>query len=134
MTKELFFLLNHLWQSTLVAGGAWLACRTMLRANSPRVRFGVWLAASGKFLIPFAWFVDAGQRLGARRGLTLARSQQVFDMVRGGGGGLGMAPFHVSPAPQAAMGRQDLVIIALATLWVLGTAVVFSRWQIGRAH
>jgi uncharacterized protein (TIGR03435 family) len=128
MTKELFFLLNHLWQSTLVAGGAWLACRTMLRANSPRVRFGVWLAASGKFLIPFAWFVDAGQRLGARRVLTLARSQQVFDMVRGGGGGLGMAPFHVSPAPQAAMGRQDLVIIALATLWVLGTAVVFSRW------
>jgi len=28
MTHDFFYLLNHLWQSTLVAGVAWLACRT----------------------------------------------------------------------------------------------------------
>src|SRR5579864_2193418 len=128
MTRELFFLLNHLWQSTLVAGVAWLACRTMLRANSPRIRFGVWLVASLKFLIPFAAFVEAGHRVGARRLLTPAQSQQVFDAIGGGSSGFAMAPFRVAPAPQAAIGREDVLLVALATLWALGAAVVFFRW------
>ena len=128
MTRELFFLLNHLWQSTLVAGAAWLVCRTMLGANSPRVRFGVWLAASVKFLIPFAAIVEVGHRMGARPLLTPAQSQQVFDMIRGGSSALATAPFHVSPAPQAAIWREDVLLMALATLWALGTAVVFFRW------
>src|ERR1700721_1603675 len=101
MTQTWFFLLNHLWQSTLVAGFAWLLCRTLLRANSPGVRFGVWLAASLKFLLPFTALVDLGSWLGARPLLTPAQSQQVFDLVRSGGSGLATAPFHASRAPQA---------------------------------
>jgi bla regulator protein BlaR1 len=128
MTSELFFLLNHLWQSTLVAGLAWLACRTMLKANSPRVRFGVWLAVSLKFLMPFAAFVEAGRWLVGRPLLTPAHSQQVFDVVRGGGSGLVTAPFRVSPAPQAAIGWQNVLLAALTILWALGAAVVFLRW------
>ena len=128
MTREFFYLLNHLWQSTLVAGIAWLACRTLLRANSPRVRFGVWLAVSLKFLIPFAAIVDVGHRLGARPLLTPAQSQQVFDMLRGGSSGLAAAPFHVSPAPQAAVGREEVLLLAFAAIWMLGAAVVFGRW------
>jgi bla regulator protein BlaR1 len=128
MTRELFFILNHLWQSTLAAGVAWLLCRTMLKANSPQVRFGVWLAASVKFLIPFAAFVEAGHWLGARPLLTPARSQQVFDMVGGGGSGLAIVPFRTSPAPQAAAGGQDLLLAALAVFWALGAAVVLFRW------
>ena len=94
-------LANHLWQSTLVAGAAWLACRMLLKAHSPRVRFGVWLAASVKFLVPFAVIVQAGHWLGARPLLTPAQSQQVFDVIAGGSSGLVTAPFRVSPAPQA---------------------------------
>jgi len=83
MKGELFFLLNHLWQSTLFAGVAWLACRTMLRSNSPRVRFGVWLVASMKFLVPFSALVTIGHRLAVRPLLPPSRSQQVFDVVAG---------------------------------------------------
>ena len=38
-------LTNHLWQSTLVAGLAWLVTLA-LRRDHARVRYGVWLAAS----------------------------------------------------------------------------------------
>jgi uncharacterized protein (TIGR03435 family) len=128
MIRELFFLLNHLWQSTLVAGLAWLACGTILKANSPRVRFAVWLAASLKFLTPFAIFVEAGRWMGVRPPLTLAQSQQVFDLVRGGARGMVAAPFRVAPAPQAAMAWANALLVALLVVWVLGAVVVLFRW------
>jgi bla regulator protein blaR1 len=52
-------LANHLWQSTLFAGFAGLLIRT-LRNNHARVRHGVWLAASCKFLIPLSVLVAMG--------------------------------------------------------------------------
>jgi len=128
MTQEFFVLLNHLWQSTLVAGVAWLACRTLLKEHSPRVRFGVWLAASLKFLIPFAVIVDIGHWLGARPLLTPAQSQQVFDVIAGGSSGLAAAPFRASAARQAAAGREEILLGVLAAIWTFGTAVVFFRW------
>jgi hypothetical protein len=56
---------NHLWQSTLflaVAGVVTLA----LRNNRAEVRSWVWLAASVKFLIPFAALVAIGGEFGWR--------------------------------------------------------------------
>ena len=44
---------DHLWQSTLCAGAAALLT-LMLRRNQARLRYLVWLAASLKFLLPFA--------------------------------------------------------------------------------
>ena len=52
-------LANHLWQSTLFAGLAGLLTLT-LRNNHARVRHGVWLAASCKFLIPLSVLVAMG--------------------------------------------------------------------------
>jgi bla regulator protein BlaR1 len=52
-------LINHLWQSTvfgLAAGVLTLA----LRKNRAQVRYGLWLAASVKFLIPFAFLMSLG--------------------------------------------------------------------------
>jgi uncharacterized membrane protein len=46
-------LANHVWQSTIVAGIAWLIT-IALRRNRASVRHAVWLAASLKFLVPFA--------------------------------------------------------------------------------
>ena len=127
MTQALF-LLNHLWQSTLVAAVAWLACRAMLKANSPRVRFGVWLAASVKFLLPFAAFAGVGSWLGARPPLTPAQSQRMFDIVLGGSTGLATAPFHVSRAPQAVIGWETALMVALAAVWGLGATMVLLGW------
>jgi bla regulator protein blaR1 len=54
---------NHLWQSTLVLG---VACGLawLLRRNSARARFGIWLCASLKFLVPFAPLIAVGRAIG----------------------------------------------------------------------
>jgi len=54
---------DHLWQSTLVAGAA-AALTLLLRTNRADVRHAIWLAASLKFLIPFAALIAVGRRLG----------------------------------------------------------------------
>ena len=51
-----FDVLDHLWQSTLVAGAVWLVARAM-RANAARVRYWLWFAASAKFLVPISVLV-----------------------------------------------------------------------------
>lgn len=53
------FLINHLWQSSCFALLAGLLA-FVLRKNSPKVRYWVWLSASLKFLIPFALLVSLG--------------------------------------------------------------------------
>src|SRR5690242_4610665 len=53
------FLLNHLWQSTIFVALAALVV-TALRRNGAHVRHAVWVVASLKFVVPFAWLMDAG--------------------------------------------------------------------------
>ena len=50
---------NHLWQSSVFAVAACLMVLT-LRRNRAHVRYGIWLAASVKFLIPFSLLIDLG--------------------------------------------------------------------------
>jgi beta-lactamase regulating signal transducer with metallopeptidase domain len=58
-------VLDHLWQSTLCFGAAALLT-LVLRRNSARARYWVWLAASMKFLVPLAPLMSLGQQLAAR--------------------------------------------------------------------
>ena len=53
---------NHLWQSTIFAVIAGLLT-LLLRKNQARTRYWLWLAASGKFLIPFSLLVSLGSHL-----------------------------------------------------------------------
>jgi bla regulator protein BlaR1 len=53
------FIINHLWQSSCFALLAGLLA-FVLRKNSPKVRYWVWLSASLKFLLPFALLVGIG--------------------------------------------------------------------------
>jgi beta-lactamase regulating signal transducer with metallopeptidase domain len=53
------FIVNHLWQSSCIALlGGLLAF--LLRKNSAKARYWVWLSASLKFLLPFALLVSLG--------------------------------------------------------------------------
>src|SRR4051794_8346887 len=52
-------LANHLWQSTVFAAAVALTTMVM-RRNSARLRYWLWLAASLKFLIPFSVLVSVG--------------------------------------------------------------------------
>ena len=55
-------ILNHLLQSTLFGGFVWLVT-LVLRNNAALVRYRLWLAASVKFLIPFAFLSTLGSRI-----------------------------------------------------------------------
>ena len=52
-------LCNHLWQTTIFAGMAGLLALA-LRKNRARARYWLWLAASVKFILPFAMLVNIG--------------------------------------------------------------------------
>jgi bla regulator protein BlaR1 len=67
-------LANHLWQSTLFAAVVALVT-LVLKNNRAQVRYALWLAASFKFLIPFALFVTIGSQLGSHKVHT---AQPVF--------------------------------------------------------
>ena len=56
-------LVNHLWQSTLFAACAALLTLA-LRRNRAYTRYGLWLVASAKFLVPFSFLVGAASRFG----------------------------------------------------------------------
>ena len=62
---------DHLWQSTVVAAVVALLARA-LRRNRPQVRYALWLAASVKFLVPFAALVALGAQFGGRSGALAA--------------------------------------------------------------
>ena len=52
-------IFNHLWQSTLFAAAVTLLARAF-RRNRARIRYGLWFAASAKFLAPFAALAAVG--------------------------------------------------------------------------
>lgn len=121
---------DHLWQSTLVVGGA-AALALLLRNNRADLRHAVWLAASLKFLIPFAALIAIGRRLGiAPPAATLPAADApinfVVDTVA--------RPFSMRPidgpavvAPAGADWFAALPVILVA-LWLAGTMTVLSLW------
>src|SRR5258707_15471813 len=56
-------LANHLWQSSLFAAVAGLLVLSLRKHYAP-ARHWLWLAASGKFLIPFSLLTGIGAQLG----------------------------------------------------------------------
>lgn len=115
-------LANHLWQSTLFAAAAWLLTLA-LRKNRAAVRYGLWLAASVKFLIPFSLLVSAGDQFASR--MTPAVPQASMPLV--------IAqishPFALSAEiPAGANGPSNPVPVLLLTVWLCGFALSVAVW------
>jgi uncharacterized protein (TIGR03435 family) len=70
-------LADHLWQSTLFVAMAGLLT-LVLKRNRAHVRYCVWLAASMKFLIPFAVLVAIGRQFGWQSSISVARPEVPF--------------------------------------------------------
>jgi bla regulator protein BlaR1 len=110
---------NHLWQSTIFAAMAGLLT-LVVRRNHARIRYWLWLAASTKFLIPFALLAGVGHRLawprasagGAKNGLYF-----VIEVVSG------TAPTTVFP---------DLshLLPALLFVWFCGFLAALAAWLV----
>jgi uncharacterized protein (TIGR03435 family) len=68
---------NHLWQSTLVVGVVALLA-LVVRRNGAQVRYWAWMAASVKFLIPFAAISAIGRGLGSHLRTTTVAPEVPF--------------------------------------------------------
>jgi bla regulator protein blaR1 len=128
MTRDVVFLLNHFWQSTLIAALAWAACASVFKANSPGLRFGIYVTASLKFLVPFALLVEAGRWSTFPRMISPAQSREVFEITGTGTRVLAPATFGVVTPPQKPTNIEELLFTALVIGWALGASVVFGRW------
>ena len=122
---------NHLWQSTLFAATAGLLSLA-LRKQRAQVRYGLWLAASVKFLIPFALLVSIGSKLEWRTAASVAQSPFPVAMEE-----ISQPFARSSPAPLLADPSASPVSAVLFAIWICGfAAVVFSwmaRWRNIRA-
>jgi uncharacterized protein (TIGR03435 family) len=115
-------LTNHLWQSTLFGALAGLLTLA-LRKNHARARYWLWLAASVKFLVPFAFLVALGSHFGWRKTyvhqagpLAIERLGPVFTPV------ISASISPVGPHP-----ISWIPILPLA-LWSCGCAAVLLAW------
>jgi len=126
---------NHLWQSTLCLVIAGLLA-LILRRNHARARYGLWLAASVKFLIPFSLLVGIGSHLASPRALPQTQSGFIFAMEEVS------QPFTKAatrsqaaeksrrPAQDAGL-RYRLVHLLpaiLVAMWLCGFLVVLFLW------
>jgi bla regulator protein blaR1 len=123
---------NHLWQSTLFAALAGLFTLA-LRGNRARIRHAVWLAASLKFVVPFAMLTWLGSQVEWRKPVALsppANFAIVMDEVA--------QPFEAFAAPPALVAPRTMswpqILFAVWAVGFLGISVSWSiRWQRIRA-
>src|SRR5215470_13954720 len=121
-------LANHLWQSTLFAVVVALVT-LVLKNNRAQVRYALWLAASLKFLIPFALFVAIGSQLGSHKVHTapvfVSAMQQINEPF------VPVKPSH-AVATAAASGNTVPKMLpeaaAVATAWLGGFALALLLW------
>jgi uncharacterized protein (TIGR03435 family) len=125
-------VVNHLWQSTLVAGMAWLLA-SALRRNQARARYWVWMVASVKFLVPFSLLIAAGERLhealakpidtpalaNGLRQITVPFAQASTEPLT-----LALSGMPVANAAH----RVDLLPWILVTIWASGAALILFTW------
>jgi beta-lactamase regulating signal transducer with metallopeptidase domain len=119
-------LVNHIWQSTVVALIVWLLVPT-LRHNHARTRYWVWMIASAKFLVPFSLLIAAGERLqpvtrSSIHGPAFASVMEQLTLS------FPQAQF-LPPAPPGTGSRHaDILLPLLFALWALGALAVAVSW------
>ena len=118
------FIVNHLWQSSCFALLAGLLA-FVLRKNSPKIRYWVWLSASLKFLIPFALLVSLGNVVPRPTRHTVSVPVPAFPNT------LVQIAAPLSPAPDATVPQHTPLRWAPAVIgvvWALGfLAIMLAR-------
>jgi beta-lactamase regulating signal transducer with metallopeptidase domain len=150
-------VLNHLWQSTLLALALALLVLAFRKAPAG-VRHGLWFAASAQFLIPFAALAALGRLLApairlpqpsAPEAAFIAQAAQPFSQPALSPDPLAAFPFAHGPELQATLGQAPAaplvahadiaaasipappqldVGLLLLGVWVLGSAVMLVVW------
>jgi bla regulator protein BlaR1 len=127
MAPFVSYWINHLWQSTVFTALAGLLASTLLGKNRSQARYGIWLACSVKFLVPFSALVDLGNHLGWMR-LGSPRSQvgmhfAMDEITRR------VAPaFRSSPLLPTIPAADSPLPYFLLAVWGCGVLVVATNW------
>ncbi len=121
-------LVCHLWQSTAIAAIAWLIA-FVLRNGPARVRFSIWMIASIKFLVPFAWLTSLGARWAKPLPQPMVRTAfytiiEEFNRPFTQGHAPGTSPAN----PTNSLHFSAFAPGLLAGLWLCGCLVVIARW------
>ncbi|HXE65295.1 MAG TPA: M56 family metallopeptidase [Bryobacteraceae bacterium] len=120
------FIANHLWQSSgfALAGGL---LAFVLRRNSPRVRYWIWLSASLKFLVPFALLVSVGSLIPRAAPHTVSVPFPLFPNTV-----IQIAAPLSAASDVTRAGPTELywLPVALGVIWALGfLAITLVRWR-----
>jgi uncharacterized protein (TIGR03435 family) len=131
-------LVNHLWQSTVFAAGAWLLT-IVLRRNQARTRYRLWVVASVKFLIPFSILISAGERLqlravvpGVQPALSMVMNSITEPYSISAGARTGSEALRTASTivvrPVAAGQYGDWLVLLLIGIWGCGLLLLLARW------
>lgn len=122
----ILMILNHLWQSTLCLGVAGVLT-LLLRENAAAARYRIWLAASVKFLLPFALLVGLGHELAPVRVTTIQSVEPPAAFVAQ----QIAAPFTAGVQPlQAVTVRWPSAGQLAAIVWGLGMLLIAGIWWV----
>jgi bla regulator protein blaR1 len=119
---------NHLWQSTAFVAAIGLLTLVFAR-NRARVRYGLWFAASVKFLIPFSALIAVGGIIPLSKHAVPGLQTALVSAVHVAG-----QPFSAGAVTQNADAQSVLQRIeewlpaALVLIWALGMAAVLLAW------
>jgi bla regulator protein blaR1 len=117
---------NHLWQSTAFAAVAALVTLA-LRNNDARTRYRVWLAASLKFMAPFAVLAAMGAHLKTPAHPVVSPSRLLLIEQIGQPFGTAVEP-HAALRPAASVAAGMHLPVVLFVLWLGGALFVLIRW------
>lgn len=112
-------IVNHLWQSTLLAA-AIAAVISLLRGERADIRYWLWWAASVKFLVPFSLLTALG-------GTLAGTAVPSFELA-----GLPVTLGAVAEPMPSSAARTPLAV-ALTVVWAIGCGAVAGVW-IARAR
>jgi uncharacterized protein (TIGR03435 family) len=115
-------MIDHLWQSTLFIGAAWLLTLA-LRKNRAQVRYWVWFTASVKFLAPLALLVAVGGLVPKHAREPMARTEWAAAMQK-----IAEPAFHSVAAVAAAPASRNYVVWAAWAVWACGFLSVAICW------
>ena len=119
-------LVNHLWQSTIVAALA-LLLTLALKKNRARVRYWVWMVASAKFLLPFTFLINAGQWLRSLIAVPFVKPSVTSAIELATQPLQATSSFDVVNASASVHHSESLPLLLLST-WICGTLIIAVRW------
>ena len=113
---------DHLWQSTLFTLAVGLLVLTM-RNNQANARFGLWLAASLKFLIPFSVLIAAGKQFGTGVSTSPQWTVIISDIASPS------STFSLPSVTDSNTSHSYGLYLAMA-VWAIGFVAVVARWAV----